>query len=99
MENIQRNPLMMHLLTKQRSHCITIEELGSDNVSSIQSTNEIEESIDDDASIALKQKCLKDFDGSRIQISELGALFAYLEPLKASEKSVARLLLTQKWCQ
>ncbi|CAL5422171.1 unnamed protein product [Camellia sinensis] len=60
---------MMHLLMKQRSHCITIEELDSDNESSIRSTNETEESIDD-ASIALMQKRLEDFGARIIQISK-----------------------------
>ncbi|CAL5422186.1 unnamed protein product [Camellia sinensis] len=50
-------------------HCIPIEELESDDESSIRSTNETEESIDD-ASVALMQKRLEDFGGSRIQISE-----------------------------
>ncbi|GMP84591.1 hypothetical protein CsSME_00038059 [Camellia sinensis var. sinensis] len=50
-------------------HCIPIEELDSDNESSSRSTNETEESIDD-ASVALMQKRLEHFGGSKIQISE-----------------------------
>ncbi|KAI7997355.1 UPF0481 protein [Camellia lanceoleosa] len=50
-------------------HCIPIEELDSDNESSIRSTNETEESIDD-ASVALMQQRLEDFGGSKIQIWE-----------------------------
>ncbi|XP_028059780.1 uncharacterized protein LOC114263439 isoform X2 [Camellia sinensis] len=50
-------------------HCIPIQELDSDNESSIRSSNETEESIND-AFVALMQKRLEDFGGSRIQISE-----------------------------
>ncbi|XP_028052726.1 putative UPF0481 protein At3g02645 [Camellia sinensis] len=56
MENIER-------------HCITIEELDSDNESSIRSTKVTEDSIDD-AFVVLMQKCLEDLGGSKIQISE-----------------------------
>ncbi|GMP84613.1 hypothetical protein CsSME_00038072 [Camellia sinensis var. sinensis] len=79
-------------------HCITVEELDSDNESSIQSTNETRNPLMMQLLLSRKS-AWKILVKAEPKSQKLGALFAYSEPLKALEKSVARLLLTQKWCQ